>query len=304
MSSLVKRRLGNTDLFVTQLGFGSMGLRGPNTWGVRTVDESHAERVLHSVVDSGINFIDTAPDYGICEERIGRYLSKRRDEFFLSTKCGCDPKQHADHLEVLHTWTADRLLRNLEDSLRRLKTDHIDVWLLHGGEATTARSAGLLDVMQQAKREGKCRHIGVSTSGDNAADFLDCEELEVFQIPYSCLAPTHASVLSRLESQKRGVIIRGGVAQGGPDAEIQRPHLNSIWEAAHLDELLAPEMSRAEFILRHTLSQSFCEVCIAGTANIEHLNENVTSASKGPLNSTLTAEIDRRVSVLLNQSSD
>ena len=100
---LPKRKLGRTNLQVTQLGYGSMGLRGPNTWGVRVVDDGAAERILHEVLDAGINFIDTAPDYGVSEDRIGRFLSSRRDDYYLATKCGCDYIQHADHIEINHT---------------------------------------------------------------------------------------------------------------------------------------------------------------------------------------------------------
>ena len=56
---MIKKKLGHTDLEVTQLGYGSMGLRGPRTWGVRVVDDEHAERMLNAVLDAGINFIDT-----------------------------------------------------------------------------------------------------------------------------------------------------------------------------------------------------------------------------------------------------
>ena len=83
MANLKTKILGRTGLAVTQLGYGSMGLRGRRTWGVRVVEEAEAERVLHAVLDAGINFIDTAPDYGISEERIGRYLGSRRGELFL-----------------------------------------------------------------------------------------------------------------------------------------------------------------------------------------------------------------------------
>ena len=69
---MMKKRLGRTNLEVTQLGYGSMGLRGPRTWGVRVVSEEDADRFLNAVLDAGVNFVDTAPDYGISEERIGR----------------------------------------------------------------------------------------------------------------------------------------------------------------------------------------------------------------------------------------
>ena len=104
-----KKRLGRTGLEVTQLGYGSMGLRGPNTWGVRVVNDADADRFLNLVLDSGINFIDTAPDYGVSEERIGRYLHSRRGEFYLATKCGCAYTQCEDHLEIDHVWEHDPL---------------------------------------------------------------------------------------------------------------------------------------------------------------------------------------------------
>ena len=79
---MIRKTLGRTGLEVTQLGYGSMGLRGPRTWGVRDVSDEDADRILNAVLDAGINFIDTSPDYGLSEERIGRYISSRRSEFY------------------------------------------------------------------------------------------------------------------------------------------------------------------------------------------------------------------------------
>ena len=132
MTALTKRELGTTGLHVTQLGYGSMGLRGPKTWGVRVVSEAESEKFLNAVLDSGINFIDTSPDYGISEERIGRAIASRRDEYILATKCGCVYTQHEDHLEIDHHWNADVIRGNLETSLRRMQTDHIDLLQFHG----------------------------------------------------------------------------------------------------------------------------------------------------------------------------
>ncbi|HRX82931.1 MAG TPA: aldo/keto reductase, partial [Pirellulaceae bacterium] len=85
---MIRRTLGRTGLEVTQLGYGSMGLRGPRTWGIRVVSDEDADEFLNLVLDSGINFIDTSPDYGISEQRIGEYIGSRRSEFVLATKCG------------------------------------------------------------------------------------------------------------------------------------------------------------------------------------------------------------------------
>ena len=83
--TLSKKTLGRTGLEVTQLGYGSMGLRGPKTWGVRVVSDEAADVFLNAVLDAGVNFVDTSPDYGISEKRIGEFISSRRDEYYLAT---------------------------------------------------------------------------------------------------------------------------------------------------------------------------------------------------------------------------
>ncbi len=105
-TALPKRTLGRTGLEVTTLGYGAMEVRGSRIWGGRPIEDREAETILNAVVDSGINFIDTANDYGRSEEYIGRYLSHRRDEYVLATKCGCtvvhrddDDRRHPARLD-------------------------------------------------------------------------------------------------------------------------------------------------------------------------------------------------------------
>ena len=87
MTDLPKRELGRTGIPTTMLGYGAMELRGAPRG--REVTETQAETILHAVLDAGINYIDTSIDYGLSEERIGRYLSGRRSEYYLASKCGC-----------------------------------------------------------------------------------------------------------------------------------------------------------------------------------------------------------------------
>ena len=82
-----KRELGRTGLQVTTLGYGAMELRGAPRG--RDTTEAQAETILNAVLDAGINYIDTSIDYGLSEERIGRYISHRRSEYYLASKCGC-----------------------------------------------------------------------------------------------------------------------------------------------------------------------------------------------------------------------
>ena len=295
---MIKKRLGRTGLEVTQLGYGSMGLRGPKTWGVRVVSEEHAEAFLNGVLDAGINFIDTSPDYGVSEQRIGRYLSARRKEFYLATKCGCVYTQHQDHLEIDHVWSKDVLERNIHTSLERLRTDYVDLLQFHGGDAETLQRAGLIELMRAFRDQGLVRFMGASSSLPHLPGLIALGVFDAFQIPYSCLARQHHDLISQAAATGAGVIIRGGIAQGGPDAEIQRPVLNDIWNRAQLDEVLPPGMKRAELILRYTLSHPNCDTTIVGTCNSGHLAENLQAVAAGPLSEGLYGEITRRVAGL------
>ena len=291
--------LGKTGLKVTQLGYGSMGLRGPRTWGVRVVDEASAESFLHRVLDSGINFIDTSPDYGISEERIGRYLNARRDEFFLATKCGCVYTQHQDHLEIDHQWNRDVIQGNLTTSLQRLRTDHVDLLQFHGGDADTLQQTGLIELLEDFRSKGLVRFIGVSSKLPQLAGLIELGVFDTFQIPYSCLAPEHHDWITKAAETGAGIIIRGGIAQGGPEAEIQRPAQNDLWQRAELDDVLPTDMTRAELILRYTLSHPHCHTTIVGTCNAEHLEENLAATKAGPLPAALYQEITRRVANIM-----
>jgi aryl-alcohol dehydrogenase-like predicted oxidoreductase len=297
---MIKNILGRTGLEVTQLGYGSMGIRGPKTWGVRVVSDEAADELLNSVLDAGINFIDTAPDYGVSEQRIGQAISSRRSEFFLATKCGCVYTQHEDRLELDHTWKKEVIQRNIETSLQRLRTDYVDVLQFHGGDAGTLMREGLIELLMDFRDQGMVRFIGASSSLPHLPGLIELGVFDTFQIPYSCLAPQHHDLITRATETGAGIIIRGGIAQGGPDAEIQRPALNDIWTRAKLDEVLSDGMNRAEMILRYTISHPQCNTTIVGTCNAAHLAENVAAAAKGPLPTDLYDEVASRVAILDN----
>ncbi len=297
-SSLRRTKLGRTGLEVSRLGYGSMGLRGPRTWGVRVVNESAADEFLNAVLDAGINFIDTAPDYGLSEQRIGKYIGSRRSEYYLATKCGCTYTQHDDHLQIDHLWQKEIIQRNLETSLSRLRTDHIDILQFHGGDAETLEREGLIKLLQDFRQQGVIRFLGASSNLPNLPGLIDLGVFDTIQIPYSCLAAEHRDLITRAAATGAGIIIRGGIAQGGPDAEIQRPALNDVWSRAGLDEFISDDMSRAALILRYSLTDPDCHTVIVGTCNREHLAENVMAAEAGPLPADLYAEMTSRIAAL------
>jgi len=124
--AIMTRTLEGTGADVTILGYGAMELRG-GPRGPEIADED-AGRLLNSVLDSGINLIDTSPDYGRSEELIGSCIGHRRDEFFLASKCGCPLEIPAGASPPYpHDYSAGNVRADVEQSLRRLRTDYLDL---------------------------------------------------------------------------------------------------------------------------------------------------------------------------------
>jgi aryl-alcohol dehydrogenase-like predicted oxidoreductase len=289
--------LGRTGLKVTRLGFGAMEIRDRIVWGGRPVTERQAESLLNAVLDAGINFIDTSNDYGRSEEFIGKYISKRRSEFLLATKCGCCPRKKDDGTcETPHVWTKENLFRGLHESLQRLKTDTIDVMQLHNPSVEECEAGKLVDALQEMKRQGKVRHIGISTTLPHLPTYLEWGVFETFQIPYSGLQREHETSITKSAEAGIGTIIRGGVAKGefgvSPNASADKW---KKFEEAKLDELRAKGESRTAFMLRFTLSHPHAQTIIAGTLHPEHLRENVAATQRGPLPADVYAETKRRL---------
>lgn len=289
-----KRRLGRTGLEVTRLGFGAMEIRGERIWNGRPVTDQQAERILNAVLDSGINFIDTANDYGKSERYIGQYISSRRHEYYLATKCGCTVVDRGDHDETPHVWTRDNLLRNIEESLRLMKTDYVDVWQIHNADPAEVERNNLLDVMHEVRDAGHVRHIGVSTTLPHLPKYIEMGVFETFQIPYSALERREEDSIIAAAGAGAGIIIRGGVARGFPAIEGSQDQRVKVWERAGLAELL-DGMSKMEFLLRFTLSHYNCDTTIVGTLDPEHLQQNLDAADRGPLPEDLYQEAKRRL---------
>ncbi len=294
--ALTKRTLGRTGLEVTDLSYGAMEVRGSRIWGGRPITETQAETILNAVLDSGINFIDTANDYGRSEEFIGKYLSKRRGEFYLATKCGCTVVHKDENTDdTPHVWTRDNLFRGLHESLERMKTDYVDVMQLHNPSVEQAEEGNLVAVLQEMKQQGKVRWIGCSATHPHLETYIKWGVFDVFQIPYSALERHHEDAITQAGQAGAGTIIRGGVARGEPGVGLGGNDRWGLFEKAGLDELRAEGESRTAFLLRFTLSHPEMDTTIVGTLIPEHLQENVRIAEQGPLPADVYAEVKRRL---------
>lgn len=287
--------LGRTGLSVAKLGYGAMEVRGPRIWGGRAIEDAEAEQILNAVVDHGINFIDTANDYGRSEEYIGRFLSDRRDEFVLATKCGCTVVRRDQSTDdTPHVWTKENLFRGLHESLTRMRTDYVDVMQLHNPSVEQCESGDLVTALQDMKRQGKVRWIGISATQPHLGTYIDWNVFDTFQIPYSALERQHEELISAASDSGAGVIVRGGVARGEPGAGLGEEDRWEKWQAAGLDDLLDEGETRTGFLLRFTNAHPGMDTNIVGTMNLDHLKDNIAAASR-PLPADTYAEAKRRL---------
>ena len=290
MPDLPKRTLGRTGFDATTLGYGAMELR--------SLEDAAADKILNAALDAGINFIDTSIDYGLSEELIGKHIAGRRHEYFLASKCGCVPGRGGEHVH-----TAANIRAGVESSLRLMNTDHLDLVQFH--RSLTEREfkeQGALQELQKLRDEGKVRFIGVSGTLPNMIEQVDMGVFDAFQVPYSALQRDHEDVIAKASAAGAGIIIRGGVARGAPSDWQNRRYymvatetMKDRWEEAKLDELLKDGMTRMEFMLRFTLSNPDLDTTIVGTKSVDHLQDNIEAALKGPLPAELVAEAKRRL---------
>jgi len=295
-----KRNLGASRLPVTVLGFGAMELRH--------LAQGDAIRMVNAVLDLGINYIDSSPDYGLSEEYIGKAVAHRRAEFFLASKCGCNVDAAGKGQTPPHLWTRAQLLWNIENSLRLLKTDHLDVWQLHGTLPTELAGGAADEVirtLQEVKQQGKVRSIGLSFKNGGAGDplypdgytfaymkhFLELGVFDLFQVVYGGMVRRNELAITRAAALGLGIVARGVVKHYGSD-------FSERFASAGLPDLCAPAESMSQFLLRFALNHSGISTLIIGTKNQEHLAENIRAADAGPLPAAVYQEACQRLAVM------
>lgn len=296
--------LGRTGLEVSRLGYGAMELR-PRP-GKADLDDGAITALLNWVLDTGINFIDTSPDYGPSEDHIGRAISHRRSEFYLASKCGCavDPDSQG---KFVHRFDAATIRYAVERSLRRMNTDYLDLVQFHMSPAVSVlRENDSIAALETLRAEGKVRFIGMSGTLPNLTDHIALGVFDAFQIPYSAVEREHERAITDAARAGAGTIIRGGVAKGlpqpPPPSAAQPAGYREAFDrrkerfaSAAIDDLLDGE-TEAQFLLRYTLSHPDLHTTIVGTANPAHLAANVEAAARGPLPPDVYREAQRRFS--------
>jgi aryl-alcohol dehydrogenase-like predicted oxidoreductase len=282
------KQLGRTGMDVSVIGFGGGQI------GLQKVPPEAAGRLLNTMLDDGLNVIDTASSYLLSEELIGDYIVGRRSDFWLFTKCG-DDKQ----IE-LPDFSAEKMRQEIDRSLRRLHTEYVDLLLLHTCPKEDLERGDVIDLVRRAKEDGKTRFIGYSGDSDAAEFAIQCGAFDALEISVN---------IADQEAIDRGLLVEAKKAGMGVIAK--RSIANTAWridqnELQNIDPyqerlkalaypfLASPVEAAAGQALRFTLSVEEVDVALVGMRSVEHWKSVLEAVHQGPLPPNEFGDIRRR----------
>ena len=245
-----KRRLGDTDIKVSPYGIGTTkfgrneGVKYPESFDLPPLDD--LAELLGIAKDLGVNVIDTAPAYGVAEERLGHLLLDQREDWVIVGKVG----EEFENGVSSHDFSADHFERSLMRSLQRLNTDYLDVLMIHsdGNDLDILNNDTLIDLMHDFKRRGLARSIGASTKTVEGG--IKCLELmDVVMASYNPDYTDEKPVLDYAAEHNKGVFLKKVLSSG---------HTNDTGKAF-------------DFALSH----DGVSCAVVGTINPDHLRSNV-----------------------------
>ena len=252
------RPLGSTGLMVSPLGLGTVklgrdqGVKYPN--GFRIPDDEQARQLLALARELGINLIDTAPAYGVSEERLGPLLAGQREDWVIVSKVGEEFENGQSHFD----FSPEHTRFSVERSLKRLRTDRIDLVLVHsdGNDVQILRDSGVYETLAELKREGKI--LGFGFSGKTVkGGLLALEQGDCAMVTYNLNEQTERPVIDHAAAHGKAILVKKALASG------------------HLSSGEDPVRRSFELLFRHPGVSS----AIIGTINPRHLTENVHTAA-------------------------
>lgn len=269
MNTLPCRTLANTDLELSVLGLGSVKfgrdqqVKYPQHFTIPS--DAEVKNLLAQAQELGINYIDTAPAYGIAEQRLGKLLGGQRKRWIIVTKVGeefIDGQSRYD-FSPQHTQTS------VERSLRRLATDYLDMVLIHsdGNDLEILQRQGTLEKLAELKRRGLIRAIGIS-SKTVAGGLEASKHCDAVMVTYNLNERDEAEVIDHAFKNNCGVLIKKAFASG---------HLSA---ASGGNQEQSQNQYSAEACLDFVLNKTGVTSAVIGTINPKHLQENVAAAIK------------------------
>lgn len=272
--SLEKRKIISMNEEVTFMGFGALSIG--RDWGMadkNRPDEKEAGEVLNSVLNLGINLVDTASAYHRSEERIGLSIADRRGEYILASKCG----EHNDEPSTFYDFSYNAIKESIDRSLTLLKTDSIDLMQIHFGPnpEKVINDGETVRAMKDAQREGKIRYLGASIDGELARQCILSEDFDVMQMEYHLLNQENEENIRLCEKNGLGVLIRTGLGRGlltsrALKAEHKPEKLEKILQLVQNDGDLLTTLA-----LNFLYENKGISSVLIGTKNLEHFKKNM-----------------------------
>lgn len=273
---MIYRELGKTGLKVSAIGFGAGEI------GDYSISDSEVDKLLNAALDLGINLIDTARGYYASEERIGRFLSHRRNEFILSTKVGYGIEGYDD-------WTYEIILAGIDEALRVMKTDYIDIVHLHSCDINVLKKGEVTEALLKAKQMGKIRVAAYSGENDALEYAISSDKFDSIMTSVNICDQYSLNNLIPMAKQKDlGVIAKRPIANA-PWRFVERPvgnYAEEYW--LRWKEMNLPESENwLDTFLRFSIYADGIDSAIIGSTNVNHLQTDIQIIEKGPLNPAL-----------------
>ena len=281
-----KRTFGKTGLEVSVLGFGAAPI------GVLETEQDQVATILGTLLDRGVNLIDTAAAYQGSEQAIGKALSHRRDEYVLISKCGRAFEDLSGE-----AWSAEVIAQTVDRSLHRLQTDHLDVMLLHSCDLGTLEKGEALAALVKARDAGKVRFVGYSGDNEAAAYAAKLPDVAVIQTSVNiCDQVNIELVLPNAQQHDVGVMAKRPIANAAWKDLAEQPGFYSDYARTYTERLAnmdvapsdldfegEPSQLWPEIAIRFTFAQPGVHTAIIGTTNPGHVISNIAHVEKGPL---------------------
>ncbi len=256
---LPQRKLGATDLVVSALGLGTVKL-GRNTdvkypHDFVIPDDKQAADLLAMAKDLNINLLDTAPAYGNSELLLGKLLQQQRHDWVIVGKAG----EEYQNNQSTYDFSPAHIMNSIHNSLRNLRTDYLDVLLIHsnGDDEHIINQFDVFNTLEKAKQQGLIRYSGMSTKTVKGG-LLTLQNSDIAMVTYNPTATEELPVIQAAQQLNKGILIKKALASG---------HLNKI-------STNQPVQTAFDFIFQ----QAGVSSVILGTINARHLTDNVTCA--------------------------
>lgn len=286
------KKLGKSDLNISRIGFGCMSLKN---------NHAENEKILHKALEYGINFFDTADlyDKGMNETSAGKALKGKREQAVIATKAGNQWREDGSGWD----WNPRKkyILTAVEESLKRLQTDYIDLYQLHGGTIDDP-IIETIEAFELLQKQGKIRYYGISSIRPNVIrEYVNHSNIVSVMMQYSLLDRRPEEVcLPLLQQHRIGVLARGSVASGLLVNKPAKHYLNYNEDrvetaATAIKNLSGPRRSPAQTAIQFVLQNTAITSAVVGIRTAEQLKDAVDTMTVPGLTDTETEQLRKSI---------